>query len=481
MDCEKAKLYYYDYLEGAETVPHEVREHLEQCSACQEDMERLRVLLNSKEPCHKPYRPKYLQLHYELLDKWVSCDKVKPFLPLLLIPEMALKHQTPITAHLEKCPACQKDFKAISSLKLTDSELMKAADYLAADQMPDVEIDRQTLAILNHINNRKISNVLTRMRLEHVENAEQMWLSDSYAVEVQYRQMRPVLERRISPHRRPVPVWVKSGIAAAILFAVLLILPTQQDLGAIDLSQIYASLGSVQNVHIQVLEGSDGSLQLDKVDNVHIQVFGNSDELQSDELQNIWIAERIGIRLIKSKDSVVFWDQNSKQVFRRNQGRVELISQGSEMELERPWGLLPFKRISELPASHDWEYISDSTLEDGLQVQIYELTWKVRRSSNNTIIERKWRGYLDVHSHLPYRIEWLDKIDDSPYHMTMMMEVSYPTDAECHKVIENYGFQISYGDQNELLETFPAASNSGATDEGSLLSTWPSTNTALNF
>ena len=473
MDCESAKLYYYDYLEGAESMSHEAREHLEQCSICQEEIERLRGLLGPKEPCRKPYRPKYLQLHYELLDKWVSCDKVRPFLPLLLIPEMALKHQTPVTAHIEKCPACQKDSKVISSLKLTDSELMKAADYLTTNQMTEAEFDQQALATLNTINNRDVSNIMTRMRLEHTDDAEQRWISDSYVVEVQYRQARPVLEHKIS-RRRPVPVWVKSGIAAAILFAVLLILPTQQDLGAIDLSQIYASLGSAQNVHIRMFGGSDS----ENVQNVHVRTFIQS---ESEEFQNIWIAEGLGIRLIQSEDSVVFWDQHSKQVFRKNQGGVELISQGSEMELRRPWGLLPFKHISELPPSHDWEYISDSTLEDGLQVQVYELTWKVSCSNNNTIIERKWRGYLDVQSHLPYRIEWLDKIDDSPCHMTMVMQVSYPTDDECQKVIESHGFRISYGDQNELLETFPATSKSGATDEGFLLSTCPSTNTALNF
>jgi len=290
--------------------------------------------------------------------------------------------------------------------------------------------------------------------------------------------MKPVQESGIS-HRRPVPVWIKSGIAAAIVFAVLLILPTQQNLEAIDLSQVYTNLNKIQNVHIQALEGSNDSLPLDDLDNVHIQIFGNSDELQPDELQDIWIAEKIGIRLIKSGDSIVFWDQKSKRVFQKNQGRVELISQGSEMDLERPWGLLPFKHISELPTSFDWKHISDSTLKNGVQVQIYELTWKVKRG-NKAVIERKWRGYLDIHSHLPYRIEWLDKVD-SLYRVTMIMQVTYPTDVECQKVIEEYGFQVSYGDQNELLEIFPAASNSGATEEGFLLSTWPSTKTALNF
>ena len=472
MNCENAKLYYYDYFEEAESAPQEVRKHLEQCSVCQEEMERLRGILDQKEPFRKPYRPKYLQLHYELLDKWISCDKVKPFLPLLLTPEMTIKHQTPVTAHIEKCPACQKDLKAISSLKLTGLELMKAADYLAAVQASEAEFDRQILATLNDINDRDVSSVMTRMRLEHTDGVEQKWLSDSYVVEVEYRQARPALERRIS-RRRPVPVWVKSGIAAAIVFAALLMIPTE-DAGALDLSQIYTNLGNVQNVHIRMFGDSD----LENVQNVHVRML---DQSESKEFQNIWIAEGLGIRLIQSEDSVVFWDQHSKQVFRKNQGGVELISQGSEMELERPWGLLPFKHISELPASHDWEHISDTVLEGDQKVQVYELTWQVTRK-NHSVIERKWRGYLDVRTHLPYRIEWLDKIDDSPCHMTMVMQVSYPTDTECQKVIESYGFQrISYGDQNELLETFPAASKSGATNEGLMLSTWPSTNTALNF
>ena len=102
------------------------------------------------------------------------------------------------------------------------------------------------------------------------------------------------------------------------------------------------------------------------------------------------------------------------------------------MELERPWGLLPFKQISELPPSYDWGYVSEAALDGDRKVQVYELTWKAIR--NQAVIERKWRGYLDSHSHLPYRIEWLDKVGDSPYQLVMTILVGYPSDVECQQV-----------------------------------------------
>ena len=445
MDCEKARLYYYDYTNQKDSVPSEVRSHLEQCSVCRDGMERLGGILEQDEPAQKPYRPRNLEIHYELLNQWLSCGSIKPFLPLLLIPEMAVKHRTPVTAHIEKCPACQKDQKAISSLRLSSLKLMRVARYLAGGPMTETELSRHAGEVLSRIKDRNPSAILTRMCLEHANNLDQKWISDSVVVDVEYRRSKPVLERWL-PQRRSIPAWISSGIAAAILLIVLLtILPTQ-NVGAVDLAQIYANLESVQNVHIRMFDDSE-------------------------ELQNIWIAEGLQIRLIESEEDVVFWDQPSERVFRKHQGAVELISQGSEMELERPWGLLPFKHISDLPASHDWDYISDAVLEGGLQVQIYELSWKVKRG-NNTVIEKKWRGYLDIHSHLPYRAEWLDKVDGEKYQTIMILDVSYPADAECLKAVEDYGFQrVSYGNQDEFFNTFPEESIVGTTEEGFFLST----------
>ena len=174
-------------------------------------------------------------------------------------------------------------------------------------------------------------------------------------------------------------------------------------------------------------------------------------------------------------------DKRSGKIFQKHDGAVQLISQGAEMELERPWGLLPFKHLSELPASYDWEYISDTVLEGDLKVRIYEWRW-VETPNSQLQIKHVWRGYLDVRSYLPYRIECLDKINNSPAELIMEMKVSYPSDAECREAFDKYGFRdISYGNQDEQLRKFPSASKTGSTKEGLFLSTWPSAKMVLNL
>ncbi|MBL7214918.1 MAG: hypothetical protein ISS71_04495 [Phycisphaerae bacterium] len=415
MNCENARLYYYEYLEQNDTIPSDVRSHLEQCLVCQEQLEHLRKVLGQPGPVEKPWRPKYLQLHYRLLDQWISCDIVRPFLPSLLVPQLGMKQQTPVTAHVENCPECQKALKEIASLRLSPSSLIKAARYLADEKEQEVEFDKTTCAVLNKVKYRNISDVLTRMRLEQTVDAECQWLSDSTIVDVERRDAKTVSQRQVLPIRT-ASVWVAGGIAAAILFAVLLVLP-MRDVKALDVEQLYMTLATVRNVHIQKFDGSQ----------------------EQKELENIWISEGLGAYLFQRGENTVFVNSESGKVYQQHQGTVQLVSQGGKMELERPWGLLPFKHISELPADYDWDYISDTVLEGGLNVQVYEWRWK-ETLSNQAEIQRIWRGYLDIHSHLPYRIESLDKIGDSPAQLIMEMKVTYPSDAECREVFENYHF-----------------------------------------
>lgn len=458
MNCENAKFCYYDYLEKPEAVDSDVRLHLEQCSACREEIARLRDELGQSEPVEKPYRPHYLQLHYQLLDQWVSCEQVRPFLPSLLMPQFGIRYQTPVTAHVERCPDCQMALKDIASLHLTSSELIEAGRYLAEEGSQAVTLKPFACAVLDKIRHRDDSTVLTQMRLGQTKNGENGWLSDSAVVDVEHRTVQATLGVRrhhVSP-RRAVSVWLTSGVAAAILLAVLLILPAS-DVKALDVEQLYTTLETVRNVHIQK--------------------FG-----EGKELENIWIADSLGACLFQQDQDVVFVNRRNGKVFQKHQGEVQLISQGGKMELERPWGLLPFSHISQLPASYDWGHVSDTVLDNGLEVQVYEWSW-TENAANQTGIKHIWRGYLDRNSHLPYRIEWLDQIGDSPAELIMEMDIHYPSDAECQDVFGDYGFQdmLTYGDQNEPFDRLPPVSNSGSTESVLFLSTCPSTKTALNF
>ena len=456
MDCEKAKLNYYDYLEKPETVDSAIRSHLEQCPVCRGEIERLRGILGQSQPVQKSCRPKYLQLHYQLLGQWVSCQQVRPFLPSLLMPQLGIRQQTPVTAHVEHCGDCQTALKEIASLQLTSSELTQAGCYLANETTAGA-LTPFACAVLDKIKQRRGSDVLTRMRLNETD-AEGSWLSDSAVVDVESRSAQAA-PRHHGSSRHAVSVWLTSGVAAAILLAVLLILPMHKA-QALDVEQLYTTIESVRNVHIQKFDGSV-------------------------ELENIWIAGGLGACLFQSNGdngNLIFINQHTGEAYQKHQGTVQLISQGGEMDLKRPWGLLPFKHISQLPASYDWDHVSDTVLDNGLEVQVYEWSW-TEKPNNQLTMKRIWRGYLDRNSHLPYRIEWLDKIGDSPAQLVMEIEISYPTDAECLEVFTQYGFQdmMVYGDQDELLATSPSALKAGSMDSADFLSTWPSAKATLTF
>ncbi len=441
MNCEDVKLYYFDYLENRD-VPVAVGEHITQCSDCRAAIERLKEELSLTDTVEKPWRPDYLEQHYRLLNEWITCQTVRPFLPSLLTPQLGVTRPTPVTVHLENCPACKRCVNVIRSLELTSSELIHASRYLAGEP---VELDSAARKTLDTIKQAKMSDVATRMRLPESE-----CLSEDAMIDVEHRK----------PSRRPVPkrsvsLWITGGIAAAVVFVIVLLVPTD-NLKALDVEQLYTTLENVRNVYIEKYAGSE-------------------------ELERILISDGLGAYLFQHDDQAVLINKDTGNVYRHQDGEVQILPEINKMELERPWGLLPFKHISQLPASYDWTYMGDTVLDGELNVRIYEWTWT--ESPNNQFhIKHIWRGYLDPHSYLPYRIESLDELNDAPAELIMEMKVSYPSDAECRRIIESNGFKgLVYGDQEDVFKTAPVASKLSSTEDGLILSTWSSAKTALNL
>lgn len=430
MNCESVKQYYYEYLEQESSVPADVSVHLSQCQQCREEIERLREALGCQDQHHRSPEPEFLQLHYRLLDQWASCDAIKPLLPSLLTAVFSTKNQTPVTAHIENCCLCQKNLDDIVSLQLSFSQLMSASRYLAGEEEGLSEFGSAAQDVLKGIAAQRHRDVLTRMSLvpQSADPSDATWISDSYTVDVKHR-VAKTPDRRPTRSKLAVPTFVTGGIAAAILFVIMLTLPPTAVKG-LDLAQVYQSLEDVKNVHIQVF----------------------SEDLQ--EIRNIWISEGLQARLFQQEESTVYWDERTGEIYQKDADLVQLVSQIDGETLDRPWGLLPFNHISELPVDWQWGYVADAVI-DGLQVQIYELTWQEPRS-NQQSIQKKWRGYLDIHTHLPYRIEWTEKADKKSPDIQWIMEVRYPTDAECLETIQQDGFRlISYGTQADLFEMVP--------------------------
>jgi len=64
-----------------------------------------------------------LRRHFGCLDEQVTCSRVKPFLPGLLIPILRIRIPTPITVHIDHCPECADDLKALGDLGLSPAQL----------------------------------------------------------------------------------------------------------------------------------------------------------------------------------------------------------------------------------------------------------------------------------------------------------------------------------------------------------------------
>jgi hypothetical protein len=64
-----------------------------------------------------------LSLHFGCLEEQVTCSRVKPFLPGLLMPSVQIRIPTPITVHLDHCPECAEDLEALRGLGLSAEQL----------------------------------------------------------------------------------------------------------------------------------------------------------------------------------------------------------------------------------------------------------------------------------------------------------------------------------------------------------------------
>ena len=115
-------------------------------------------------------------------------------------------------------------------------------------------------------------------------------------------------------------------------------------------------------------------------------------------------------------------------------------------ELEVPWGLLPFRNVSELPAGYQWNGVQDENLLKEPDTVIYDLVW-TQPLSGGRQIKRKWRGYLNAYSKLPYRIEWWDQLPGQEFMKMTTVLIGYPENEEVLERIRAEGFDYLPGDQ----------------------------------
>jgi len=132
--CGRAEPYYHDFLddESRRAVPQAIRDHIQRCAHCQRRLDRLREVLRAAAASPSSLQPQRdsclvaeLQSHYELLGEPVTCERVKRFLPSLLVPSVKIRIPTPVTVHVDQCPACAKDLESLRGLGLDSGQLAR--------------------------------------------------------------------------------------------------------------------------------------------------------------------------------------------------------------------------------------------------------------------------------------------------------------------------------------------------------------------
>ena len=145
--CRRAEPYYYDFLCGnkQEDIPDALWEHISQCDHCRTEVYLLKIALN-KGPKSREDETitsaiiANLELHFAHTGQPVSCDTVKPFLPILTDPAFDVRVPTPITVHIDKCGQCAGDLETIRSLNLSHKQLCRLGQIFAEVRNVDNEL-----------------------------------------------------------------------------------------------------------------------------------------------------------------------------------------------------------------------------------------------------------------------------------------------------------------------------------------------------
>lgn len=407
MDCKQYHNDYYSFIENDfQAIAPEHLEHLRTCPTCRRQIEQLQQALAAPTEPQTPFLHEYLALHFQLLNRAVDCTAVKPFLPCLAAATLPIHCPTPVTAHLEACSACRADYKKLLALQLTDEQLLQASRCLAAGDVSQIALSERAERILSVIQQRPGSGVLTVAELSEQDDAETL----------QVRTLHP--SKTPSKRHRWRTFRAAAGLAAAIVLLAVMLFVGAPRVEALNIHHLYGALADAKNLSIRTIVPEE-----------------------NDPIQQLWISQGQGLRLFESPEKTVLYDLNATTITVRD--NVSLMIQvkpfdstASSDNLQLPWGLLPFRDVTQIPEGIHWKRLNAQT-DDRLVV--YEMAWR-ETSVGRQAIEKRWVGYLDQTTHLPERVEWYERFgDQASYRLMMAMVIAYPQTETVLEAIRNSG------------------------------------------
>jgi len=218
--------------------------------------------------------------------------------------------------------------------------------------------------------------------------------------------------------------FIKPAAAAAVLLVAILLLkgPVAK---AVDLGDVYNALERIKNVCFTIF-----------------------DPEKAKPTQEIWISQALKSKMFKTETEYILWDLKGKSRKSRdlNTGSITMAELDNDVlvkveeTMKAPWGLLPFDNISAVPTDAEWQKVADGDVETTIpSTEIYDLVW-IEKSLVGSIIHRKWRGYIDIETKLPKRIEWWEKYaKEEEYKLLTITKVTYPTVVEIRAATEDVG------------------------------------------
>ncbi len=444
--CEEAKLYYYDHLcdESCGPVPQPVIIHIEQCRHCQKQINQLKVGLSQKGSGQKQDRSAVttmLQLHFAYIDRHVTCETVRPFLPALLDPALEIRIPTPITVHLDNCRKCVEDLKAIQMLNLNSTQLYGLSRFLAKGPSPDTA-EFSEMPAVSAMAERADSEVVTIYHVDESAKARDtgksggLYAGFPVSVEIARREdkvKKPVstidfaaLKEKVSAMN--LKPFLKIVAAAAVLLIGFTLLLNTSSAKAVTIEQIYRALEIVKNVHIlKSVPGKTGLLT--KI------------------TEEKWVSRTLNVSMSKTEQGFVLWDVPNRLIKSKDSGTGKIETSqlaeddvpGIEQKISGSLGLMPFNEISQIPPGAQLHRVDGETIEVAEGIEIYELKWNETTYSSTVFM--KWRVFADTRTSLPQRVEWYKKFtDDAEFVLETVINVEYLDESEIQAVIKDAGF-----------------------------------------
>lgn len=438
--CRDAMSYYYDYLsEQHHQIPTSISEHIEQCEHCQQELKWLKEIDTKQssfvENSASAADIRSLELHYSLIGHAVSCSTIKAFLPVMAIGGQEVTVPTPVTVHIDRCSRCREDFQTLKKLNLTTIQYGMVCTIFSKNDIDFVDrFSPEQIEAISDILNRPDSDVITCFRLKD---------SEKELYEVDILPGRETLETRetvlhqnehsvvtapkASQQRLLKRYWSGLTAAAAVLVVGIFLMFSGPSVQATDIGQIYEALKNVKNISMTYY-----------------------DALEPEPLQQIWVSRSLGVKLFKTGETYSLWDiknktqktlkSTSSEIESESLNRSEIRTVSETMNI--PYGLLPFKHTSELPAGAVWERVrsSDTNAVYEESTEVYDLMW-THQTGNRTPVHYRWQCRLDPVSKYPQKVLfWQKQPFQQDFEMTTVIDISYPTQTEIQNIIQQAGF-----------------------------------------